>query len=151
MRAVVQRVARASVTVEGRVVGSIGEGLLVLVGVGRADGIADADALADKLADLRIFPDGEGKMNRSLVEEGGGMLVVSQFTLHGDVRRGRRPSFTAAAPPQVAAPLVDRLVEQVEGRGIRCETGVFGAHMSVDLVNDGPVTLIVETAGGRVV
>jgi D-tyrosyl-tRNA(Tyr) deacylase len=151
MRAVVQRVARAAVTVDGSVVGSIDAGLLVLVGVGHDDDGSDADALADKLAGLRIFRDDDGKMNRSVSEAGGAMLVVSQFTLHGDVRKGRRPAFVAAAAPERAAPLVERVAVRVRGHGIRCETGVFGAYMAVELVNDGPVTLIVETRGGRIV
>jgi len=149
--AVVQRVSSASVTVDGSPSGEIGPGLLVLVGVGHDDTPADADALADKVAGLRILPDGEGRMNRSVADAGGAVLVVSQFTLHGDVRRGRRPSFTAAAPPEAAEPLVDRVVARIRAAGIRCETGVFGAHMDVALVNDGPVTLVVETSGGRIV
>lgn len=151
MLAVVQRVSSASVTVDGSPSGEIGPGLLVLVGVGHDDTPADADALADKVAGLRILPDGEGRMNRSVADAGGAVLVVSQFTLHGDVRRGRRPSFTAAAPPEAAEPLVDRVVARIRAAGIRCETGVFGAHMDVALVNDGPVTLVVETSGGRIV
>jgi D-tyrosyl-tRNA(Tyr) deacylase len=151
MRAVVQRVSAASVVVDGAVVGSIGTGLLVLAGVGHDDGPADVAALASKLAGLRIFPDEQGKMNRSVAEAGGAMLVVSQFTLQGDVRRGRRPSFTAAAPPEHAEPLVDLLVERLRDHGVDVETGAFGAAMQVHLVNSGPVTLVVDVAGGSVV
>jgi len=151
VRAVVQRVARAAVRVGGETVGEIGRGLLVLVGAAAGDGPSDAAALAGKLAALRIFPDDEGRMNRSVVEAAGEVLVVSQFTLYGDVRRGRRPSFTAAAPPETAEPLVDLVAEGLRRAGVPCATGRFRAHMEVDLVNDGPVTLVLETAGGRVV
>ena len=151
MRCVVQRVASASVTVEGRVVGEIGTGLLALVGVGHGDGEADVEALAGKLLGLRIFPDEAGLMNRSVVDAGGGVLVVSQFTLFGDVRRGRRPSFTGAAPPEVAAPLVDALAARIAAAGVPVATGEFGAMMSVALVNEGPVTILVEVRDGRVV
>ena len=149
MRAVVQRVARASVRVGGETVGEIGRGLLVLVGAAVGDGPADAAALADKLAGLRIFPDEEGRMNRAVGEAGGAVLVVSQFTLCGDVRRGRRPSFTAAAPPEVAEPLVEMVVERLRRAGLPCATGRFRAHMDVELLNDGPVTLVIDVAGGR--
>lgn len=149
MRAVVQRVARASVAVDGAVVGSIGPGLCVLVGVTHDDGEADAALLAAKLAGLRIFPDEQGLMNRSATETAGGVLVVSQFTLYGDAARGRRPSFTRAAPPEVAAPLVDSLVRHLESAGLDVATGRFGAAMEVDLVNQGPVTILLETTGGR--
>jgi len=151
MRAVVQRVTRAVVRVGGETVGEIGPGLLVLVGAAEGDGPGDAATLADKLAGLRIFPDDEGRMNRSVVEAGGAVLVVSQFTLLGEVRRGRRPSFSAAAPPEVAEPLVDLVAEHLRRAGVACATGRFRAHMEVDLRNDGPVTLVIDVAGGRVV
>lgn len=151
MRAVVQRVTRAAVRVDGETVGEIGRGLLILVGAAADDGPADAAALADKLAGLRIFPDDEGRMNRSVLEAGGAALVVSQFTLFGDVRRGRRPSFTAAAAPESAEPLVDLVVAHLEQAGVPCATGRFGAHMDVELLNDGPVTLVLEVSAGRVV
>lgn len=151
MRAVVQRVTRAAVRVDGETVGEIGRGLLVLVGAAAGDGPADAAALAEKLAGLRIFPDDEGLMNRSVVEAGGAVLVVSQFTLYGDVRRGRRPSFTAAAPPEAAEPLVGLVAEGLQQAGVPCATGRFRAHMEVELLNDGPVTLVLEVTGGRVV
>jgi D-tyrosyl-tRNA(Tyr) deacylase len=148
---VVQRVTRAAVRVDGETVGEIGRGLLVLVGAAAGDGPADAAALAEKLAGLRIFPDAEGLMNRSVVEAGGAVLVVSQFTLYGDVRRGRRPSFTAAAPPEAAEPLVGLVAEGLQRAGVPCATGRFRAHMEVELLNDGPVTLVLDVAGGRVV
>lgn len=150
MRAVVQRVTRAAVRVGGETVGEIGRGLLVLVGAGAGDEPADAAALAEKLAGLRVFPDDEGRMNRSVVEAGGAVLVVSQFTLYGDVRRGRRPSFTTAAPPETAGPLVDLVADGLRRAGVPCATGRFRAHMEVDLLNDGPVTLVIDVAGGRV-
>ena len=147
MRAVVQRVARASVTVEGKVVGAIERGLLILLGVTHDDGDEQAAWLANKVAGLRIFEDDQGKMNRSLLDVGGGALVVSQFTLYGDASRGRRPSFTAAARPEVAEPLCDRFVELLRDAGVtRVESGAFGAHMMVEIHNDGPVTLILERA-----
>lgn len=151
MRAVLQRVTRASVTVEGQVVGEIGAGLLVLVGVVDGDDPADAQALAAKIAELRVFADLEGKMNRSVTEVGGAVLVVSQFTLYGDVRRGRRPSFTRAAPPEVARPTVAAVVAGLREHGLQVEQGVFGAHMTVALVNDGPVTLVIEVEGARII
>ncbi|MEX2280688.1 MAG: D-aminoacyl-tRNA deacylase [Acidimicrobiia bacterium] len=150
MRAVIQRVSRAEVTVDSELVGRIGTGLVVLVGVGPDDGEADVEVLADKLVGLRIFPDDEGRMNRSVQDVGGGVLVVSQFTLYGDARRGRRPSFVGAAPPEVAEPLVAGLVARLATAGVQVATGRFGAMMEVDLVNSGPVTLILEVAGGRV-
>jgi D-tyrosyl-tRNA(Tyr) deacylase len=150
MRAVVQRVSRASVSVESRVVGEIGWGLAVLLGVGDGDTEADAIAMADKLVGLRIFADDAGKMNRSVVEGGGGVLVISQFTLLGDVRKGRRPSFVHAAAPDLADPLVQRVAERIAGHNVPVATGEFGAHMEVDLVNDGPVTIVIETAEGRI-
>jgi D-tyrosyl-tRNA(Tyr) deacylase len=144
MRVVLQRVSRARVTVEGRVTGEIGRGLLLLAGF--TDGDAE-DALAwmaDKIVGLRIFPDDEGKMNRSAQEIGGGLLVVSQFTLYGDARKGRRPSFVDAARPEVAIPLYERFVDLLRATGLPVGTGEFGAMMDVELVNDGPVTLILE-------
>ena len=151
MRAVIQRVSSASVVVSGEVVGSIDGGLLVLVGVTGSDTPADARALAAKLAGLRIFRDEDGKMNRSLLDVGGAALVVSQFTLYGSVRRGRRPSFTDAAGPELASPLVDDVAAGLRELGIRTETGRFGAMMDVALVNDGPVTLVVDVVDGTVV
>lgn len=150
MRAVVQRVAEASVTVAGETVGRIGPGLAVLVGVAPGDGTADAHALADKLVGLRIFPDGEGKMNRSVVDAGGEVLVVSQFTLLADLRKGRRPSFVGAADPDHAEPLVEEVAARVAAAGVRSAGGRFGASMEVHLVNDGPVTLVMDIAEGRV-
>lgn len=144
MRAVVQRVSRASVTVEGRVTGRIGRGLLVLVGFAPTDVPDQVEWMADKVAGLRVFADDEGKMNRDLAAVGGGVLVVSQFTLYGDASRGRRPSFIGAAPPEVAIPLYEALIAALRARGIPVETGEFGAMMDVELVNDGPVTLILE-------
>ena len=151
MRAVVQRVTRAAVRVGGETVGEIGPGLLVLVGAAASDSPVDATALAAKLAGLRIFPDDQGLMNRSVVEAGGAALVVSQFTLYGEVRRGRRPSFTAAASPEAAEPLVELVAETLRRAGVPCSTGRFRAHMVVELLNDGPVTLVLDVAGGRVV
>ena len=145
MRAVVQRVSRARVTVAGEVVGDIGVGLLVLLGVGEEDGSQDAEYLAEKIVGLRIFPDDEGKMNRSLGEIGGGLLAVSQFTLYGDCRKGRRPSFISAARPDAAVELYRSFVAEVRGRGIAVETGRFQEQMDVELVNDGPVTLLLDS------
>lgn len=145
MRAVVQRVAHARVEVDGEVVGRIEKGLLVLVGAARGDTEADAEALARKVAALRIFRDHEGRMNLDVAQAGGAVLAVSQFTLLGDCRRGRRPSFQDAAPPEIAAPLFDRYVEATRALGLCCETGVFGAMMDVHLLNDGPVTLLIDT------
>ena len=150
VRGLVQRVTRAAVHVDGETVAEIGEGLVLLVGVGVGDGPREADLLARKVAELRIFGDDEGRMNRSLVDVGGAALVVSQFTLYADVRKGRRPSFVAAAPPEVAAPLVERVAAELGRRGIDVATGRFGARMEVALVNDGPVTILVEVAEGRV-
>ena len=144
MKVVVQRVSRASVTVDGAVTGAIAAGLLVLVGFAAGDGPAQIDWMADKLAGLRIFGDGEGKMNRDVREANGGLLVVSQFTLYGDARKGRRPSFVDAAPPPAAEPLYDAFVAALRERGLTIQTGVFGAMMAVELVNDGPVTLVIE-------
>jgi D-tyrosyl-tRNA(Tyr) deacylase len=145
MRVVIQRVRRARVTVGEEVVGEVGRGLLVLLGVTQGDTIEGAHWLADKTMGLRIFADDEGKMNRSVEEVGGGVLVVSQFTLYGDCAKGRRPSFIAAAPPEVAVPLYEAYVEAVRARGVPVATGRFGAMMDVELVNDGPVTLIVDS------
>ena len=141
----VQRVKHASVTVEGRVTGRIGSGLLVFAGVAGDDGPADVDYIAGKLRDLRIFPDEHGRMNRSVVESGGALLVVSQFTLHADCRKGRRPSFDAAAPAPLAAALYESLIAALRASGLAVETGVFQAHMEVDLVNDGPVTILLDS------
>ena len=151
MRALIQRVDRASVSVEGEVLGSVGLGLLVLVGVGRTDTQADVEALASKVVGLRIFPDERGRFNLSLKDVGGALLVVSQFTLFADVRRGRRPSFTEAARPDHAERLVDAFVHAVESDGIEVASGRFGAMMEVDLRNSGPFTLMVDTVNGRVV
>jgi D-tyrosyl-tRNA(Tyr) deacylase len=146
MRAVVQRVRSASVSVDGRIAGAIGSGLLVFVGVAHSDGPDDVRYIATKLHDLRIFPDDAGRMNRSVVETGGSVLVVSQFTLHADCRKGRRPSFDAAAPAALAEALYLDVVRMLRDRGLTVETGVFQADMSVALVNDGPVTMLLDSA-----
>lgn len=143
--------SRASVAVSGVTISEIGKGLLVLVGVTHDDVAADARALAAKIADLRIFRDDAGLMNRSVIDVGGGVLVVSQFTLYGDVRKGRRPSFVDAATPEWAEPLVEQVIDGIRHRGIPVHAGRFRASMEVELVNDGPVTLLVETRGGKVV
>ena len=148
MRAVLQRVSSAEVKVDGSVVGSIGRGLLVLVGAGRDDDTADADRLAERIVHLRVFADDAGKMNLSVSDVGGAVLVVSQFTLYADTTRGRRPSFTAAAPLEPAEALVDRVAAAIARSGIPVQTGRFGAHMEVALVNDGPVTIVVDTTAG---
>ena len=145
MRAVLQRVSRASVTVDGEVVGQIDRGLVVLLGVEQDDTDADAQQLADKTIQLRIFDDADGKMNLSLAETGGAMLVVSQFTLLGDCRKGRRPSFIQAAPPELAERLYETFVAAVGVRGIRVATGKFRAMMQVEMVNDGPVTILLDS------
>lgn len=145
MRVVIQRVTSARVEVDGAVVGEIGTGLLVLLGVSKTDSEKDATFLAEKIVHLRIFADDAGKMNRSLIEAGGGLLVVSQFTLYGDTRKGRRPGFDAAAPAETARALYESFVAAARTHGVRVETGVFQAHMAVSLVNDGPVTLLVES------
>lgn len=145
MRAVIQRVEQASVSVEGEIRGQIGAGFLVLIGVEEGDGDADFKYIADKVPNLRVFEDEQGKMNRSLLDVGGEVLAVSQFTLLGDARGGRRPSFIAAARPETADPMYERLVADWRARGIRVETGVFGAHMKVALVNDGPVTILLDS------
>ena len=145
MRAVIQRVEKASVSVEGEIRGQIAAGLLVLIGVEEGDGDADFRYIADKAPNLRVFEDEQGKMNRSLLDVGGEVLAVSQFTLLGDARGGRRPSFITAARPETADPMYERLVADWRARGIRVETGVFGAHMKVSLVNDGPVTILLDS------
>lgn len=145
MRVLIQRVSEAAVRVDDRVVGEIGPGLLLLVGVTDGDTEAEATFLANKVANLRIFEDEEGKMNRSALELGLSALVVSQFTLYADTRKGRRPSFIRAAAPEVASPLVDRLAQQLRELGLTVATGEFGAHMHVSLVNDGPVTIWLDT------
>ena len=144
MRALVQRVARASVSVEGELRGEIGPGLLVLLGAAHADGEEEARWLAEKVAGLRVFADPEGKMNRDVRESGGACLVVPQFTLYGDARRGRRPDFTAAASPDVAEPLFERFCAKLAENGVSVARGVFRAHMLVELANDGPVTLMID-------
>ena len=146
MRVVVQRVSRARVTVNGTVNGEIGLGLLVLLGVGAGDTRTDADYLAEKTIGLRIFEDAGGKMNLSVAEVAGALLVVSQFTLYGDARRGKRPSFDAAAPPEQARELYEYFVEKVRAAGLRCETGRFQETMQVELVNEGPVTILLDSA-----
>jgi len=145
MRAVVQRVSEASVRVDGEVAGRIGLGLVVLLGVGQGDAEADADYLADKIVNLRILADVAGQMNRSVLDVGGELLVVSQFTLYGDARKGRRPGFTDAAPPAEANRLYEHFVARVRHSGLRVETGVFGAMMDVGLVNHGPVTILLDS------
>jgi len=145
MRAVVQRVIKAVVTVEENVVGAIGPGLLVLLGVSRADTVSSADYMVEKLLGLRIFDDDGGRMNRGVREVGGAVLVVSQFTLFGDVRRGKRPSFDDAARPEQARSLYEYVVEKIREQGVECSTGEFQAMMHVSLVNDGPVTILVDS------
>ena len=145
MRMVVQRVTRASVTVDGEVTGKIGRGYMVLVGAEVGDTEADARLCADKLAGLRVFEDSEGKMNLSIADVGGEILLVSQFTLLGDARHGRRPSFIAAARPEVAEPLLEQMKAMLEARGLHVETGRFQTHMDVELVNDGPVTILIDS------
>lgn len=145
MRALLQRVSHARVAVDGSVVSEIGAGLLILLGVAKPDTAANAEFLVDKILNLRIFPDQAGKMNLSLLDTGGALLVVSQFTLYGDCRKGRRPSFDAAAPAEQARALYELFVALARRSGLRVETGVFQAHMDVALVNDGPVTLMLET------
>jgi D-tyrosyl-tRNA(Tyr) deacylase len=146
MRAVVQRVSRATVSVGSEICGEIGPGLLVLLGVGNGDSQTDADYLADKIAGLRIFEDEDGKMNRSVLETSGAALVVSQFTLYGDLRRGKRPSFDAAAQPLLARELYEYFVARLRSAGLRCETGRFQEMMSVELVNEGPVTILLDSS-----
>ena len=144
MRAILQRVSKASVTVEGQAISSIGPGLLILLGVGHGDGEEQAAFLADKIANLRIFEDEAGKTNLSVLDMSGAAIVVSQFTLYADTRKGRRPSFTDAALPDVAAPLVERFVELLRAQGVPTQTGQFGAHMQVEIHNNGPVTIWLE-------
>lgn len=144
MRALIQRVSWASVTVEGKVISQIGKGLVVLLGVGHGDGAAQAAFLAEKVANLRIFEDEQGKTNLSVQDVKGEAIVVSQFTLYADTRKGRRPSFIGAALPEVAEPLVDRFVQLLRGHGVPTQTGKFGAHMKVEIHNDGPVTIWLE-------
>jgi D-tyrosyl-tRNA(Tyr) deacylase len=148
MRAVVQRVSEASVRVEGETVGRIGRGLVVLLGVGRGDGPADADSLAERVVHLRVFPDAAGQMNLSVLEVGGAVLAVSQFTLYGDCRKGRRPGYTDAAPPEEAQPLYDRFVAKLRESNLTVQEGVFRAMMDVALVNQGPVTLLLDSRKG---
>jgi len=148
MRAVVQRVTEASVRVAGEVVGQIGPGLVVLLGVGRGDDEADAEYLADKVGHLRIFADAAGQMNRSLLDTGGEALVVSQFTLYGDARQGRRPGYADAAPPEDASRLYEHFVGRLRATGLRVETGIFRAMMDVALVNQGPVTILLDSHRG---
>ena len=145
MRALLQRVTRANVTVDGQIVGEIGHGLLILLGIGHGDGEAQIKAMSEKIVHLRIFEDDEGKMNRSLLDIGGQALVVSQFTLYADARRGRRPGFTDAAPPSLAELLVERFKEAIAAYGVRVAGGVFGAYMQVELLNDGPVTIWLDS------
>lgn len=145
MRSVVQRVSRAFVHVEGETVGQIGKGFLVLLGVGANDTSQELDWMVDKIIGLRVFEDEEGKMNRSILEEKGEILLVSQFTLYGDCRKGRRPSFTAAAPPEKAKALYEEAIAKIALRGIHVDTGIFQAEMKVELVNDGPVTMLLDS------
>lgn len=146
MRAVIQRVSRATVTVDQEQVGAIGQGLVVLLGIHREDQKADLDWLVDKIVHLRVFEDAEGKMNRSLLDTGGAMLIVSQFTLYGDCRKGRRPGYSTAARPEQAEALYENFVRAVQEQGVVTATGRFQAAMAVDLVNDGPVTLLLDSA-----
>lgn len=144
MRLVIQRVRRGKVSIEGRAIAEIGVGLVILIGVGRGDGPAEADWLADKVAGLRVFEDAAGKMNLSVLDVGGSALVVSQFTLYADARKGRRPSFIDAALPEVAEPAVRRFADRLAAIGIPTQTGEFGEHMLVEIENDGPVTILLE-------
>jgi D-tyrosyl-tRNA(Tyr) deacylase len=144
MRALVQRVCEAAVTVDGKRIAEIGPGFVILLGVGHGDGLEQAAYLAEKIANLRVFEDGAGKMNRSILESGGEAILVSQFTLYADTRKGRRPAFTDAAAPEIAAPLVERFAEMLRQKGVPTQTGVFGAEMLVEIFNDGPVTIWLE-------
>ncbi len=150
MRAVVQRVSRAEVRVGGEVVGAIGGGFLMLVAVAGRDSIEDAIVLGTKVRDMRVFPDSEGRMNRSVLDVDGSILVVSQFTLAADLRRGRRPSFSDAAQPEIATGMLEALVDHLRSDGIHTETGRFGAMMEVELVNDGPVTFVIDVVDGAI-
>ncbi len=145
MRSVVQRVKRASVTVNDQTVGQINAGLLVLLAVGQGDSVNDLTWMVDKLVGLRIFEDEEGKMNRSILDMGGELLVVSQFTLYGDCRKGKRPSFSSAAPPEQAKDMFEKSVEAIRSYGLKVETGIFQAEMDVELINDGPVTILLDS------
>ncbi len=145
MRALLQRVSHASVTVDKQVVGQIGTGLLILLGIGHGDSEAQIKTMTEKIVHLRIFEDGEGKMNRSLLDIGGQALVVSQFTLYADARKGRRPGYTDAAPPALAEPLVERFKDVIESFGVKVADGVFGTYMQVELLNDGPVTIWLDS------
>jgi D-tyrosyl-tRNA(Tyr) deacylase len=145
MRAVIQRVKRASIRIEATIHSEINHGLLVLLGIRSGDAVSELQWLAEKIVNLRVFADREGKMNRSLADIDGEMLIVSQFTLYGDCRKGRRPGFSAAAPPEIAEPLYRRFIEEVKNRQIRVATGIFQADMDVELVNDGPVTLLLDS------
>ena len=145
MRAIIQRVSEASVEVAGETIGSIGPGLVVLVGVGQGDGVSECEALASRVVNLRIFSDEGGKFNRSALDIGGEILVVSQFTLHADTRKGRRPNFMAAARPEQAEPLIGHLIAQMRSHGLHVACGQFGAHMLVKIFNDGPVTIWLES------
>ena len=144
MRVVLQRVSKGSVKVDGETIAKIGRGLVILVGVGPEDGDEQIDYLVNKIANLRIFEDGEGKINRSILDVGGDAIVVSQFTLYADTRKGRRPSFTKAAPPEIANPLIDQFAESLQAAGVDTQKGEFGAHMLVEIHNDGPVTIVME-------
>jgi D-tyrosyl-tRNA(Tyr) deacylase len=145
LRAVIQRVSEASVTVDGRIVGQIGQGLLLLLGVSHDDADEDVRVMADKLAGLRCFADADSKFNLSIMDVNGSILAISQFTLFGDCRKGRRPSFSDAARPEPATELYEAVVQRLREKGLTVETGEFGAHMAVSLVNDGPVTLLIDT------
>jgi D-aminoacyl-tRNA deacylase len=145
MRAVIQRVSRASVRIDGRIQGSIQHGMLVLLGIRASDTTTDLQWLAEKVINLRIFEDQQGKMNRSLADFDGEMLIISQFTLYGDCRKGRRPGFSSAAPPEIAEPLYQQFIEEVKNKQVRVATGIFQATMEVELVNDGPVTLLLDS------
>jgi D-tyrosyl-tRNA(Tyr) deacylase len=145
VRVVLQRVSRAAVVVDDRTIGEIGHGLVVLIGIAAGDGAADIEYIASKACEVRVFPDGEGRMNRSVAEVGGALLVVSQFTLLGDARKGRRPAFDAAEPPESAEAMYDAVVNRLRATGLRVETGRFRAHMEVELVNDGPVTILLDS------
>lgn len=151
MRAVIQRVSEADVSVEGEMIAAIGTGLVVLVGVATQDTEQDAMTLATKLVGLRIFPDHDRKMNRSIVDVGGSMLLISQFTLLADLRKGRRPAFNGAAPPEIAEPLLATFAAAIEAEGVEVEQGRFGAMMDVSLTNDGPVTIVIDVVDGKVV